>query len=117
MADSTGANVYWELGSKDLSTYVPVMANGSLCQNTQVPSACKLVGTEQLGGRMANKWDVWNPRGFHVYYWTDDKLAITLRCEIGSTLYEVKNLRDATVEENLFELPAGYRHYEGAWKP
>lgn len=56
------------------------MKNGSLCP-AQVPSACKLVGHEELDGRMANKWDVWNPHGFHVYFWTDEKLGITLRSE------------------------------------
>jgi hypothetical protein len=55
------------------------MKNGSLCPHAQVPSACKLVGHQELDGRMANKWDVRNPHGFHVYFWTDEKLGITLR--------------------------------------
>jgi hypothetical protein len=102
------SKIYMDLADKDLSTYAPEMTNGSLCPHTQVPSACKFVGKEEMNGRAADKWDVWNPRGFHVYYWTDDKLAITLRCEIGATTYEVKNLRSAPFRDTMFELPAGY---------
>ena len=108
---------YMDLADKDLSTYAPEMTNGSLCPHTQVPSACKLVGQEEVDGRMANKWDVWNPRGFHVYFWTDKKLAITLRSEIGGAIYQVKNLREGTVADTMFELPAGYTKYQGPWKP
>ena len=109
--------VYQELGNKDLSTYAPLMTNGSLCPNTEAPSACKLLGKEEINGRMARKWDVWNPKGFHVYYWTDDTLEITLRCSIGETRYEVKNLRQADVWDALFEVPAGYRRVQDVLKP
>jgi len=109
------SKTYMDLADKDLSTYAPEMTNGSLCPHTQVPSACKLVGKEGINGRVANKWDVWNPRGFHVYYWTDDKLAITLRCEIGETTYEAKNLRNNPFTDSMFELPAGYEKAERRW--
>jgi hypothetical protein len=102
------SKTYTDLADKDLSTYAPEMTNGSLCPHVQVPFACKLLGKEKMNGRVADKWDVWNPRGFHVYYWTDDKLAITLRCEIGETIYEVKNLRNAPATDSVLELPAGY---------
>lgn len=103
---------YQDLVDKDLSTYAPEMTNGSLCPYSQVPSACKLIGKEEVNGRVANKWDLWNPRGFHVYFWTDDKLPITIRCDIGETRYEVKNLRKATLSNALFELPAGYQRVD-----
>jgi hypothetical protein len=109
--------VYQELPEKGLSTYAPLMSNGSLCPNVQVPSACKLVGKEELDGRVADKWDVWNPKGFHVYYWTDERLAITLRCEIGKTIYEVTHLREGTVSEALFDIPAGYQRVEDVLEP
>lgn len=113
----TGAKTYWDLVDKDLSTYAPEMTNGSLCPHTQAPSACKLVGQEELDGRMTDKWDVWNPHGFHVYFWTDKKLGITLRAEIGGAIYQVKNLREGTVADTMFDLPAGYTRYEGQWNP
>ncbi len=103
------SKTYMDLADKDLSTYAPEMTSGSLCPHTQVPSACKLLGKEEMNGRVANKWDVWNPRGFHVYWWTDDKLQITLRCEIGETIYEVKNLRNAPFTHTMLEPPAGYQ--------
>jgi hypothetical protein len=111
------SKTYMDLADKDLSTFAPEMTNGALCPHTQVPSACKLVGKEEVNGRVSNKWDVWNPRGFHVYYWTDDKLAITLRCEIGETTYEAKNLRNAPLRDAIFELPAGYERADRPWKP
>lgn len=101
------AKAYMELGTKDLSTYAPEMMNGSLCPRAEVPSACKLVGEEKIDGRKVKKWDIWNPRGFHVYFWTDAILDITLRSEIGGAKYEVKNLRESPVSDALFELPAG----------
>ncbi len=112
-----GTKTYFELGDKDLSTYVPEMTSGSLCPHAQVPSACKLVGHEELDGRKVTKWDVWNPHGFHVYFWTDEKLGLTLRAEIGDATYVVKNLREGTVAGTIFELPAGYAKYQGQWKP
>jgi len=107
-----GSKVYQDLGDKELSTYAPLFTNGSMCPNAQVPSACKLVGKEEVDGRMANKWDVWNPRGFHVYYWTDERLAITLRSEIGETNYQMKQLREGFVWNTLFDLPSGYQHVQ-----
>lgn len=103
------AHSYQELGSKDLSTYAPEMTNGSPCPNAQVPSACKLVDTEVVDGRKAQKWDLYNPNGFHVYFWTDDALQITLRMAVGDAAgYQVKNLHEASVPDSTFELPTGY---------
>jgi len=106
------SKVYVNLADKDLSTYAPQITNGSLCLYAQVPSMCRLVGREEVNGRVANKWDIWDPRGFHVYLWTDATLPITLRSDIGETRYEVKNLRKATLNSSMFEFPAGYERAE-----
>jgi hypothetical protein len=108
-------HAYADLKDKDLSTYAPEMTDGSICPHANLPSACKLVGKEEMNGRMANKWDVLNPRGFHVYFWTDDKLEIALRCDIGATVYNVTNLREATVDKTVFELPSEYRRVDRWW--
>ena len=108
---------YMDLADKDLSTYAPEMTNGSICPHANLPSACKLVGKEQMNGRMASKWDVLNPRGFHVYFWTDDKLKIALRCDIGEPVYNVTNLREASVDKTVFDLPTGYKRIENFWNP
>ena len=100
--------IYANLRDKDLSTYAPEMTNGSICPHSNDPSMCKLVGQEEIGGRIANKWDIWNPKGFHVYYWTDQKLGITLRCKIDNALYEVSHLHENSVDDGLFTLPPGY---------
>jgi hypothetical protein len=47
-----------DLIDKDLSTFAPQITNGSLCSYAQVPSMCKLVGREEVNGRIANKWDL-----------------------------------------------------------
>ena len=112
------ADAYQELGDKDLSTYAPQMTNGSLCPHAEVPSACKLLGTEVIDGRIAKKWDVYNPKGFHVYYWTDQQLEITLRMNFADhTTYDVKNLRASPVVGSMFELPAGYQKMERPYRP
>jgi hypothetical protein len=103
------AHAYQELASKDLSTFAPEMTNGSPCPHAQVPSACKFVGKENIDGRTADKWDVYNPNGFHVFFWTDDALKITLRMAIGDAAsYEARNLTATSVSDSLFALPAGY---------
>ena len=57
------------------------------------------------------------PRMHHVYFWTDDTLPITVRCDIGETRYEVKNLRKATFSDALFELPTGYQRVDRSHIP
>jgi len=112
------SHAYQELGSKDLSTYAPEMENGSPCSHAQVPSGCKLVGKEVIEGRTAKKWDVYNPNGFHVCFWTDDALEITLRMAIGDAAnYEVRNLSATSVPDSMFELPAGYERMDRRFKP
>jgi hypothetical protein len=109
---------YQDLVSKDLSTYAPEMTDGSPCPHAQVPSACKLVSTEVMNGREAKKWDIYSPSGFHVFFWTDKALGITLRMAIGDAAsYEVKDLRGHTVSESLFELPAGYQKLDRSFRP
>jgi hypothetical protein len=115
---SADTKTYQELGSKDLSTYAPEMTDGSLCSHTQVPSRCNLVGTEAIEGRNAKKWDVYNPNGFHVYFWTDEQLGITVRMAMGDTTsYQLRNLRPNSVSGSTFELPSGYERVQRSFKP
>jgi hypothetical protein len=109
---------YQELASQELSTYAPEMTNGSPCPHAQVPTACELVDTEAINGRSAKKWDVYNPKGFHVYFWTDTALGITLRMAIGDAAsYEAKDLRRVSVPDSMFELPAGYEKLDKPLTP
>jgi hypothetical protein len=111
----SATHTYADLADKDLSTYAPEMTEGSICPSANLPSACKLVGKEEINGRTANKWDVLNPHGFHVYFWTDDKLEVALRCDIGAPVYNVTNLRETAVDKTVFELPSGYKRVERWW--
>lgn len=109
---------YQQLGSKDLSTFAPEMIEGSLCPHTQVPSQCKLIDSEVLEGRSAKKWDVYNPKGFHVYYWTDAQLGITLRMAMGEgVVYQATNFRQNSVSSSMFQVPTGYQKVERPFKP
>ena len=105
---------YEVLGSKDLSTYAPEMENGSPCPHATFPSSCRLAGNETLEGRAAKKWDLYNPnKGFHVYFWTDEKQAVTLRMEIGdAATYKASNIRVGSVPDSMFELPSGFDRAE-----
>lgn len=115
---SSSTRTYQELGSKDLSTFAPEMTNGSLCPHTQLPSQCKLVGTEMIEGRNSKKWDVYNPNGYHVYFWTDEELGITLRMAYDeTTVYQVRGLRQEPVSETVFQLPDGYEKSDRPYKP
>jgi hypothetical protein len=113
------SKVYMELGTKDLSTYAPEMENGSVCPHAEVPSSCKLIGSEVVENRAAKKWDLYNPnKGFHVYFWTDEAQEVTLRMEIGDTAtYQVKNVHNGSVPDGMFELPTGFQKIERRFKP
>ena len=108
-------HTYAELADKDLTTYAPEMTNGSICPHANLPSACKLVGKEEMNGRTASKWDLLNPHGFHVIHGHSDvtpqgDLQLVVDPEINVT-----NLREVAVDKTLFELPSGYKRVERWW--
>ena len=110
---------YERLTSKDLSTYAPEMENGSLCPHATFPSSCNLLGDEVVEGRSAKKWDLYNPqKNFHVYFWTDEAQAITLRMEIGDeATYKVSHVRADYIPESTFQIPAGFEKIENLNRP
>jgi hypothetical protein len=99
---------YTNIGWKDISTYMPPMANGSPCSRAEQPSACKMVGKETMNGRPTTKWEFWNQRGDRFYLDTDDEAEIAVRWQVQNVTYEATDIRAATVPESLFELPSGY---------
>ncbi len=99
-------HTYADLADQDLSNYATRNAtHGSVYPRANLPSDCKPMGKEEMNGRMANKWDVLNPHGFHVFFWTDDILEIALRCDIGKPVYNVTNLREAAVDRRCLTFP------------
>lgn len=67
-----------------------------------------MVGKENVGGRLATKWELVNQHGVHVYLWTDDKLEVAVRWHIENVTYDLTGIREGAVTDNMFELPPGY---------
>jgi hypothetical protein len=99
---------YFDIGEMQVSTYLPRMTNGSPCPASEHPSACNLIGKENIEGRSATKWELVNHAGEHIYLWTDDKLGIAVRWHIENAIYEATGIHEDTVPDSMFELPAGY---------
>ena len=71
-----------------------------------------------IEGRNSKKWDVYNPNGYHVYFWTDEELGITLRMAYDeTTVYQVRGLLQEPVSETVFQLPDGYEKIDRPYKP
>ena len=103
---------YSDIGQKQVSTYLPPMTDGSPCPASEHPSACKMVGKENVNGRSATKWKLINQHGEHIYLfylWTDDQLGIAIRWHIENVTYDATGIREGTVPDSMFELPAGIR--------
>jgi hypothetical protein len=99
---------YFDIGEKQVSTYLPHMTNGSPCPASERPSECKIVGKENIGGRSATEWELVNQHSVHVYLWTDDKLEVAVRWHIENVTYDLTGIREGVVPGNMFELPSGY---------
>jgi hypothetical protein len=99
---------YFDIGEKQVSTYLPHMTNGSPCPASERPSECKMVGKENVEGRSATKWELVNQHGVHVYLWTDDKLEVAVRWHIENVTYDLTGIHEGTVPDNMFEVPPGY---------
>jgi hypothetical protein len=102
------AKQYLNIGEKQVSTYLPHMTNGSPCSTAELPSACKMVGKENIEGRSATKWELVNQPGVRIYLWTDDKLEVAVRWQIENVTYELTGIHEGAVADNMFELPPGY---------
>ena len=99
---------YFDIGEKQVSTYLPQMTDGSPCPASERPSECRMVGKENVGGRSATKWELVNQHGVHVYLWTDDKLEVAVRWHIENVTYDLTGIHEGPVPDNMFELPPGY---------
>ncbi len=73
----------------------------------------RLLGTENIGGRETEKWEI-----IHSYQekkqvqtrWVDSRLRIPVRTtgENGAVIMELTNIREGTQPGHLFELPPSY---------
>jgi len=99
---------YFDIGEKQVSTFLPPMTNGSPCPASDHPSECKMVGKENIGGRSATKWELVNQHGVRVYLWTDDKLGVAVRWHIENVTYDLTGIHEGAVPDSMFELPPEY---------
>jgi hypothetical protein len=99
---------YFDIGEKQVSTYLPHMTNGSPCPDADLSLACKMVGKENIEGRAATKWELVNQHGERVYLWTDDKLKVAVRWHIENVTYDLKGIHERAIPGSMFELPPGY---------
>jgi hypothetical protein len=106
---------YFDIEQKQVSIYFPPMTNGSPCPNSGTPSACKMVGKENIEGRSATKWEMMNQHAELVYLWTDDKLEIPVRWHIENVTYELTGIHQGEFPNKMFELPTGYTKFPAAW--
>ena len=96
---------YFDIGEKQVSTFLPPMTNGSPCPASDHPLECKMVGKENIEGRSATKWELVNQHGVRVYLWTDDKLGIAVKWHIEDVTYDLTGIHEGAVPANMFELP------------
>lgn len=73
----------------------------------------KLLGTERIGGRTAEKWErtaaVPNQPPMVSLQWYDPELKLALREELpGGYVTEIKDIRIGPQPDDLFVVPAGY---------
>jgi len=106
----TSLKQYSNIGEKQVSTYLPHMTNGSPCPNAELPSACEMVGKENVDERAATKWELTNQHGEHVYLWTDDRFEIAVRWQIENVTYELKHIHESGMPDSMLEVPAGHTH-------
>ena len=99
---------YFDIGEKQVSTYLPHMTNGSPCPAAEHPSACKMVGKENIVGRSATKWELVNQHGVRIYLWTDDKLEVAVRWHIENVTYDLTGIHEDAIPDSMFDLPPGY---------
>ena len=99
---------YFDIGEKQVSTFLPRMTNGSPCTASERPSECKMIGKENIDGRKATKWELVNQHEVHVYLWTDDQLEVAVRWHIENVTYDLTGIHEGSVPDSMFELPRGY---------
>jgi len=78
---------------------------------TDPDRTCKKVGTEEVNGRMCDKWlftSKKNPEETQTT-WIDQKLHFPIRNVTASTTWNLTNLKEGSQEASLFEVPSGFR--------
>ncbi len=73
-------------------------------------SNCKNLGTENVNGRTATKWQATNEKGQTGYFWLDPELHFIIKADSADGgKFSIENIKEGTQPASLFEPPAGYR--------
>lgn len=73
-------------------------------------SGCKNLGTENVNGRTATKWQATNDRGQTGYFWLDPELHYMIKADTADGDHmNLENIKVGNQPASLFEPPAGYR--------
>jgi hypothetical protein len=77
-------------------------------RDTQLTN-CKNLGTEQVNGRTATKWQATNSKGTG-YFWLDPELHFIIKTQTADGGHmDLQNIKEGTQPASLFEPPPGYR--------
>ncbi len=104
-----GEKVYMEIPSDDLQSLMNDPFQAAKFNETVGEKSKK--GTEKVGGYACDVYDVKHDGDVTMQQWVSRKLGFPLKIVIpgeGGRTVELKNIKEAEVEEELFVLPAGY---------
>ncbi|CAK0772337.1 exported hypothetical protein [Gammaproteobacteria bacterium] len=107
------AKKYWEWNGKIPSESPPLPGDSRhLCaQNKEI--VCNKIGSEDLGGRAVDKWEVTITRdgkAMRNLVWIDTKLGLPIREETpGMGAMELRNIKEGPQPDSLFEAPADFQ--------
>jgi outer membrane lipoprotein-sorting protein len=68
----------------------------------------KLVGEETVSGLPCKKYESVED-GEKTYFWISPKFPFPIRVEDAEVIMEYKNIKEGSVADSLFDLPAGYQ--------
>lgn len=89
---------------------------GSPCLKDNANLQCKHLGTVELNGRSADKWQFVSTQDSKTYtttMWLDRRLGMPVRQEFpGNVSSELRGIQEGPQPDSLFTVPAGYKQIE-----
>jgi hypothetical protein len=86
------------------------------CQQAKAGLKCTKLGSEVLGGRQTDKWEVIATQGeetLQSQVWIDQRLRMPIRMEMpGGMASELRDIKEGPQAPELFSVPADYKRVE-----
>ncbi len=70
--------------------------------------SCTKIGSDNLNGRSAVKYEGVSKKGEKMHVWVDTKLNVVVKTDESSGGFELRNIQEGSQPASLFEIPAGY---------